>query len=78
MNTPEQPHWRHSDVFIATFEQISHIVVFSIVDFEQVNKGWVIRYSTIIIDIYQLKWVATLRNFFILLVSFENYLLLFI
>ena len=77
MNTPEQRHWRHSDVFV-TFGQISHIVVFSIVDFEQVNTGWVIRYSTIILDIYQLKWVAPLRNFFILIVSFGNYLLLFI
>ena len=37
---PEQRHWRHSGVFIVNFEHISDIFV-SIVDFEQVNVGWV-------------------------------------
>ena len=29
---------RYSDVFVINFEQISHIFVFSTVDFEQVNS----------------------------------------
>ena len=37
---PELRQWRRSRVFIANFEQISHIVLlFKIVDFEQVNPG---------------------------------------
>ena len=36
--TPEQRHWCRSGVFVINFEQIEHIVlVFSIVDIEQVN-----------------------------------------
>ena len=36
--TPEQRHWCRSGVFVINFEQIEHIVlVFSIVEIEQVN-----------------------------------------
>ena len=34
--------WRRSDVFIVNFEHISHLVLVSIVNFKQVNTGWVI------------------------------------
>ena len=34
-------HWRRSAVFIVNFEHISHLcLVFSIVDFEQLNVSW--------------------------------------
>ena len=39
MKTPEQHHWRYSDVFIVNFEHIPHSSGVSIADFEQVNAG---------------------------------------
>ena len=42
IKAPERHYWRRSFVFIVNFEQISLIVsVVSIVDFEQLNAGWV-------------------------------------
>ena len=38
---PKRRHWRRSVVFIVNFEHISHFVLVSIVNFEQVNVGWV-------------------------------------
>ena len=39
--TPERRHWRRFRVLIVNFEQISHVVlVYFIVDFEQVSAGW--------------------------------------
>ena len=41
IKTSERRHWCRSGVFIVNFEQMPYIVlVFSIVDFEQVNAGW--------------------------------------
>ena len=37
----ERRHSRRSDIFIVNFEQISHIYGVSIIDFEQINGGWV-------------------------------------
>ena len=37
IKTPERRHWRRSGVFSVNVEQISHIVLVSIVDFEQAN-----------------------------------------
>ena len=34
-------HWRRSGVFIVNFEYISHLASVSIVNFEQINAGWV-------------------------------------
>ena len=35
-------HWRCSDIFIANFEHISHLVLmFLLLTFEQENAGWV-------------------------------------
>ena len=34
--------WHRSGLFIVNFEQISHIVLVFIVDFNQINTGWVI------------------------------------
>ena len=43
IKTLERPHLRHFVVFIANFENISHInLSVSVVNFEQVNTGWVI------------------------------------
>ena len=39
IKTPERCHCRRSGVFIVNLEHISHLV--SIVNFEQVNAGWV-------------------------------------
>ena len=41
IKTAERRHWRCSSVFIVTFERISHIG-FIVVDFVQVNAGWVL------------------------------------
>ena len=42
IKTPERCQSRRSCVFIVNFEHISHLfVVFSNVDFEQVNVSWV-------------------------------------
>ena len=39
--TPERHQWRRSAVFIVNFEHILHLsLVFSIVDFKQVNFSW--------------------------------------
>ena len=44
IKTSERRHWNRSCAFIVNFE-ISHIVpVFPLVDFEQVNVGWVITW----------------------------------
>ena len=41
MKTSERPHWCCSDVFIANFEHISHILGgVSIVDFERAGEGY--------------------------------------
>ena len=41
INTSERRHWRRFGSLIVNFEHISHLVlVFSIVNFEQVNAGW--------------------------------------
>ena len=41
--TPKRPQWRRSGVFIVNFEHIFTLFPsVSIVDFEQVNVGWVI------------------------------------
>ena len=41
INTSERRHWRRFGILIVNFEHISHFVlVFSIVNFEQVNAGW--------------------------------------
>ena len=40
--TPARRHWRHSRVFIVNFEHISYFAV-SVVNFENVNAGWVKR-----------------------------------
>ena len=45
IKTPGRVHWRRSGVFIVNFENIWHMKTFqnvSIVNFEQVNTGWVI------------------------------------
>ena len=40
MKTQQRRQWRRSSVFIVNFEHISDLVlVFSIVNFEQVNTG---------------------------------------
>ena len=39
--TPERRHWRRPGVFIVNFEHISHLVLVSIVNFEQLNADWV-------------------------------------
>ena len=42
IKTLKQPHCRRFDVFIANFEHISHLCSsISIVNFKQVNAGWV-------------------------------------
>ena len=41
IKTQERRHWRRSGVFIINFEEILHIVIVSIIDFEQVNVSWV-------------------------------------
>ena len=52
IKTPDQRQWRRSGVFIFNFEQITHIhLVFTIVNFEKVNAGWVIICSTISADV---------------------------
>ena len=38
----ERRQWRRSVIFIFNFEQISHCSGVSIIDFEQVNAGWVV------------------------------------
>ena len=51
--------WRRSDVFIVSFENISHLVlVFFIVNFEQVNVGW----AVITIENVHLKIKTDLRH----------------
>ena len=40
MKTPEWRHWRRSGVFIVNFEQISQCFGVPVVDFDQVNIGW--------------------------------------
>ena len=41
--TPKRPQWRRAGVFIVNFEHIFTLFPsVSIVDFEQVNVGWVI------------------------------------
>ena len=39
IKTPEQLHWYRSSVCIINFEHISHLIL---VNFEQINAGWVI------------------------------------
>ena len=46
LETPQR-HWRRSDVFIVTFEQISSSFGVPVVNFEQVNAGWVIDLKSI-------------------------------
>ena len=42
IKTPKRHHWRCFGVFTVNFEHISHLCSsFSIVNFEQVNSGWV-------------------------------------
>ena len=41
INTLEQRQWLRSDVFILSFEHISHCSGVSIVNFEQLNTDWV-------------------------------------
>ena len=41
IKTPEQRHWHRSGVFILNFEYFTHCSGVSIVDFEQVNVGWI-------------------------------------
>ena len=45
--TPKRRHWRRFGVFFVNFEHISHLCssVF-IVNFEQVNAGWVTSESS--------------------------------
>ena len=39
--TNNKQQWRHSAIFIVNFKHISDLVlVFSIINFEQVNAGW--------------------------------------
>ena len=46
IKTPERRQWHRSGVFIVNFKHISHLLlVFSIVDFEQVNVNWVDTFS---------------------------------
>ena len=45
IKTPEQPHWRHSCVFIVNLNIFHTFFSASIVDFEHVNVSWLI-YST--------------------------------
>ena len=41
INPSERRHWRRFGILIVNFEHISQLVlVFSIVNFEQVNAGW--------------------------------------
>ena len=40
MKITQQSQWRHSDVFTVNFELISHLVLVSIADIEQVNPDW--------------------------------------
>ena len=48
IKTPKRRHWRHFGVFIVNFEHISHrCSSVSIVNFEQVNAGWVPRLAKI-------------------------------
>ena len=43
IKTPKRHHWRRFGVFIVNFEHISHLCSsVSIVNFEQVNDGWVL------------------------------------
>ena len=42
IKTPKRRHWRRFGVFIVNFEYFSHLFSsVSIVNFEQVNAGWV-------------------------------------
>ena len=41
IKTPERRHWCCSGVFFINFEHTSHIVLVFIVNFEEVDSGWV-------------------------------------
>ena len=41
IKTPERQHLRRSGVFIVNFEDVFYLVLVFIVNFEQVNAGWV-------------------------------------
>ena len=44
IKTPERRHWHHSGVFMVNFNPVS------IVNFEQVNTDWVVRYFAVNLD----------------------------
>ena len=58
IKTPGRSQWGCSGVFIVSFEHISHLVLVSIVNFEQVNAGWGTR------RIHQLNFLRTIGLYF--------------
>ena len=61
VKTAEWCHWRRSDVFIVSFEYLSHPV--SIANFEHAIAGWIIIYQYHEYYLYYLYVVAfSLRN----------------
>ena len=47
---PKRRQWRHFGGFIVNFEHISHLrSSVSIVNFEQVNAGWVLSRNVLIV-----------------------------
>ena len=49
IKTKERCQWRHSGVFIAKFENISHFVLVFVFTYGQLNTGW---------DVSNIKFLA--------------------
>ena len=67
MKTPKRRHWRHwrrFDVFIVNFEYFSHhFSSVSIVNFEQVNAGWVFDFLFVKSSAMNIYFEKKLRSF---------------
>ena len=61
---PKRHHWRRFGSFIVNFEHISHLCPsFSVVNFEQVNTGWVFYFHVLVLDYVLLIRFVFVYNF---------------